>query len=85
MDTSDFSLTTSGVSGASVTGVSGSGITYTVTVNTGTGNGTLRLDVKASGTGIQDLTGNPLSGGFTTGAAYTIQKIYFIYLPVTRK
>ena len=46
VDPTDFSLTTGGaVSGAFVTGVSGSGDTYTVTVNTGIGDGTIRLDV----------------------------------------
>src|SRR5437899_11363597 len=38
VDATDFALTTSGVSGASITGVSGSGAAYTVSVNTGTGN-----------------------------------------------
>jgi CSLREA domain-containing protein len=74
VDTSDFSLTTTGVSGAAVSGVSGSGSVYTVTVNTGTGSGTLRLDLNASGTGIQDLSGNPISGGFTGGEQYAINK-----------
>ena len=45
VDPSDFWLTTSGVSGTTVSGVSGSGSTYTVTVNTGSGDGTIRLDV----------------------------------------
>src|ERR1700743_1642186 len=36
VNTGNFSLTTSGVTGASVTSVGGSGSTYTVTVNTGT-------------------------------------------------
>jgi hypothetical protein len=71
----DFSLTRTGtLTGGSVTGISGGPSIYTVSVNTGTGNGTLRLDLKASGTGIQDLAGNPISGGFTSGNAYTISK-----------
>ena len=42
----DFVLTTGpGISGAFITGVSGTGAVYTVTVNTGTGDGTIRLDV----------------------------------------
>ena len=85
VDTSDFNLTKTGITGGSITGVIGSGAIYTVTVNTGAGSGTLRLNVKASGTGIQDVAGNPLSGGFTTGETYTIEKIYLIYLPVTRR
>ncbi|MCM3872770.1 MAG: Ig-like domain-containing protein, partial [Pyrinomonadaceae bacterium] len=35
------------------------------------GEGTVRLDVNAGGTGIADVAGNPLSGGFTTGQPYT--------------
>ncbi|HMM99089.1 MAG TPA: choice-of-anchor Q domain-containing protein, partial [Anaerolineales bacterium] len=74
VDTSDFDLTTSGVTGASVASVSGSGATYTVAVNTGTGNGTIRLDVSAS-SDIEDLAGNDLDGlPYTSGEEYTIDK-----------
>ncbi|MBI5825075.1 MAG: M4 family metallopeptidase [Chloroflexi bacterium] len=70
----DFALTTSGVSGAAVSGVSGTGSSYTVTVSTGTGNGTIRLDVPVSAT-ITDLSSNPLSGlPFTSGETYDIEK-----------
>jgi len=71
--TGDFSLNTSGVAGASVTGVSGSGTTYTVTVNTGSGDGTIRCDVVTGGTVI-DSAGNPLAAGFTSGETYTVDK-----------
>ena len=75
VDASDFSLTKTGsISGESVTGISGGPTVYTVTAATGSGDGDLRLDVNASGTGIQDLAGNPLSGGFTSGEAYTVDK-----------
>jgi len=79
---SDFSLTASGgLSGASVTGVSGSGSVYTVTVATGTGNGTLRLDVPSTAT-IADLAGNGLSGlPFTSGEVYDIQTTFKVFLP----
>ncbi|MCX6033898.1 MAG: Ig-like domain-containing protein, partial [Chloroflexi bacterium] len=83
----DFTLTTSGVSGAAVRGASGSGSVYTITVDTGSGNGTIRLDVPVSAT-ITDLAGNPLSGlPFTSsGESYTIQKAisfeYTIFLPL---
>jgi FG-GAP-like repeat/Bacterial Ig-like domain/Cadherin domain len=60
-----FSLTSTGVNGASiasVTPVGGSnGAQYIVTVNTGTGDGAIAVEF--SGAGIQDLTGNPLPGG----------------------
>src|SRR5262249_7363367 len=44
VDASDFVLTTTGVFGANVTNVSGSGASYTVTVFTGSGDGTIHLD-----------------------------------------
>jgi hypothetical protein len=70
----DFALTVTGISGASVTGVSGSGAIYTVTVSTGTGNGTLRLDIPTAAT-ITDLAGNNLSGlPYTGGQVYTVDK-----------
>src|SRR5258706_1508079 len=77
VNASDFILTTTGVTGATITGVSGSGDTYTVTVNTGSGNGTIRLDVVDDNT-IIDAASNPLGGvnvgdgDFTSGEQYTI-------------
>ena len=73
VDAIDFALNTTGVTGASITGVGGTGTTYTVTVNTGSGNGTIRLDVVDNDT-ILDTTGNPLAGGYTGGETYTIAK-----------
>jgi hypothetical protein len=81
----DFTLTPTGVTGASVTGVSGSGSTYTVTVTTGSGIGTLRLDVVDNHT-ILDLSLNPLGGplagdgNFTHGEVYSV-RFYSFYLP----
>lgn len=76
VDTSDFALTTTGISGAAITGVSGSGGGYTVSVNLGSGSGTARLDV------IDDdsIVGNGLplggagagNGNFTSGEVYTV-------------
>jgi beta-lactamase superfamily II metal-dependent hydrolase len=73
VDSADFALSITGVAGASVTGVTGSGATRTVTVNTGSGNGTIRLDVVASPT-ISDVAGNAMAGGFTGGEVYTVDK-----------
>ncbi len=79
VDTADFTLTTAGVSGASVSSVSGSGNSYTVTVNTGTGDGTIRLDV-GDDDSIQDVASNRLggtglgNGNFTSGEMYNIDK-----------
>jgi predicted outer membrane repeat protein len=86
VDVSDFSLTTAGVSGASVTGVNGSGGVYAVTVNTGSGTGTLRLDVTDNDS-IVDMAGNPLggtgtgNGNFTGGETYGV-RFHRIYLPL---
>ena len=77
LDSNDFILTTSGVSGATLSGISSSGSIRTVTVNTGGGNGTLRLDV-VDDDSIMDLSSNPLggtgvgNGDFTTGEVYTV-------------
>ena len=74
VDASDFSLYAPGLTGTAVTNVVGLGAVYTVTASTGTGNGSLRLDLKTSGTGIQDLGGNPISGGYAGGQFYTVTK-----------
>src|SRR6185312_1266760 len=43
------------------------------TTNTpGATGGTIRLDVNESGTGIADLVGNAISGGFSDGPVYTL-------------
>ncbi|TYL48324.1 DUF4347 domain-containing protein [Marinomonas sp. IMCC 4694] len=70
VDVSDFSLT-AGATG-NISSVTGSGSTYQVTVNSIEGNGALRLDLKASGTGITDTAGNAISAGFTSGDTLTI-------------
>ncbi len=74
--TSAFQLTLAGSATGGITGVTPvDGHTYTVTVGSAAGEGTIRLDVKASGTGITDLPGNPLNGGFTAGDSYTLDHI----------
>ncbi|MBK8822368.1 MAG: hypothetical protein IPN58_07070 [Anaerolineales bacterium] len=73
VDTSDFNLTTTGVSGATVSGISGTGSLYTVSVNTGSGDGTIRLNVLNDGS-IKDITLNPLGSAFSSGEIYTISK-----------
>jgi hypothetical protein len=77
VDIHDFTLTTTGVTNASVTAVTPvSETTYTVTVNTGKGNGTIRLDVADDDT-IVDAASNPLgglgagNGDFSAGQGYT--------------
>src|SRR5206468_6083811 len=78
VDASDFSLATTGVSGASVSTVSGSGTTYTVTVNTGSGDGSVGLNL-VDDDSIVDAAANPLGGsgagnGNFTGQVYTVDK-----------
>ncbi len=47
---------------------------YDVTISGVSGNGSIRLDIKNSGSGIIDSTGNALTGGFTTGQLFTIDQ-----------
>lgn len=61
VDPGDFSLTTQGLTDASVLSVSGSGTNYLVAVSTGAGSGSLRLDLSDDNT-IVDLAGNTLGG-----------------------
>ncbi|MCX7791111.1 MAG: hypothetical protein N2378_10770 [Chloroflexaceae bacterium] len=80
----DFVLATTGsLSGASISGFSGSGATYVVTVATGTGNGDLRLNVPAGAT-IRDVVElSPNNLPFTTGETYSV--IRGVYLPLVRR
>ncbi|MGA2042815.1 MAG: DUF4347 domain-containing protein [Roseiarcus sp.] len=71
--TGSFALTDTGSVGGAIASVSGSGSSYTVTVNGVSGNGTMRLDLKSLGSGVVDLAGNAISGGYTGGQTYTIQ------------
>ena len=73
IDVSDFVLTRTGTANGTISAVSAaSGIAVDVTVSGVTGSGTLRLDVKPSGTGIVDGKGTPLAGGYTTGDPFTV-------------
>jgi hypothetical protein len=74
VDATDFSAAATGTiadTGITVTPVSGS--VYTVTISGVTGDGTLGLDLNGSGTGIADLAGNAISGGYSNGQTYTIE------------
>jgi hypothetical protein len=79
VDASDFTLTTSGLSGTPAVGTVTSidAQTYTVTASTGTGtpsgSGTIRLDVLDDDS-IADVVGNTLSSAFTTGEQYAVDK-----------
>ena len=75
----DFELFTTGLSGAAITGVTGSETFYVVGVNPGRGLGTLRLDVHDDD-GILDGWGDPLgsagehNGNYTSGEVYDVQR-----------
>jgi subtilisin-like proprotein convertase family protein/subtilisin family serine protease len=56
---SNFSLATSGLTGAGLTTLTGSGSVYTVSASTGTGDGTLGLNL-TSAANVIDLALNPL-------------------------
>src|SRR5690554_4666269 len=69
-----FTLTTSGLTGALISSVSGLATTWTVTAATGTGDGTLRLDMIYAA-GVSGPGGVPVVNvPFTTGETYTIDK-----------
>jgi hypothetical protein len=72
VDNSDFTLTNvSGTPGGTIASVTDSGdhIHYTVSVTGISGDGTQRLDLKSSGTGITAQSDNAaITGGYTSGA-----------------
>ncbi|MBS0333849.1 MAG: hypothetical protein JSS35_13865, partial [Proteobacteria bacterium] len=72
VDASDFTLTATGTASGSIAGISGSGSTYTVTVDSLSGDGDLRLDLNASGAGIQNGSGVAIAGGYASGQTYTL-------------
>lgn len=72
VDASDFTLTATGTAAATIGTVTPvSATNYTVDLTGVAGDGTLRLDLKASGTGITDTVGNP-PPAYTSGQLYTI-------------
>ena len=72
VDASDFALTATGTASGHIAAVNGSGSTYTITVDSLAGDGTLRLDLNASGTGILNGNSVAIGGGYTAGATYTL-------------
>ena len=75
VDAGDFSLTGTGSARGTIAGSTGSGTTYIITVDALGGNGSLRLDLKDSGTGITDLYGTPVAGGFTSGSVHDVDRV----------
>lgn len=77
VDSSDFVLAATGVTGASIATVTGAGASYTVTANTGTGSGTLGLNLVDNDS--INATGTPLGGagagnGNFSGQVYSIDR-----------
>jgi hypothetical protein len=81
VDASDFTLTATGSASGTVgtPSTSDSGLTWTVPVSAITGAGTLRLDLKSSGTGIAATAAGltAIASGYTAGTAHTVS------IPVT--
>ena len=73
VDASDFGLTLSGASGTRSGLTAISSTVYDVSVTGVSGDGTVRLNLNSSGTGITDLAGNAVSGGYTSGQTYTVR------------
>ena len=73
VDLADFTLTKSGTAGSLSALSAISSTVYDVTAASVSGDGTLRLDLNASGTGIVDRAGNAVSGGYSSGQAYTVR------------
>ena len=72
VDVSDFVLSTTGTASGTIASISGSGSTYTVTVEGIAGDGIVRLDLNASGTGIQSTGGTAIMGGYTAEQTFTL-------------
>jgi len=82
VDTSDFTVTqVSGDVSGSVSGVSGSGSSYTITLSSIADDGDLRLDLSDDGSITSDSTGFTLGGPGTSGdndGSYTSDEAYTI-------
>lgn len=72
---SDFSLTTTNLTGVSIVSVTGSGKQYQVTVKTGQGNGTIRLDF-LDHDNVKDADDNPVGGTGTGNGDYTSGEVF---------
>lgn len=68
-----FTLAVTGLTGAALQSLSGSGATYTVTAGVGTGSGSLALNLTTIG-GIVDSLNQPLTATFA-GQAYSVNTV----------
>ena len=75
IDGADFELVVTGTTTGVVQSVTQTGLfsqEFDVLVGTVTGDGTLRLDLKDSGTGITDLAGQAITNGYASGETCVI-------------
>jgi hypothetical protein len=72
VDAGDFTLTSTGTATGTISSVSGTGAAYTVQVTGLAGDGTLRLDLNGSGTGIQNGSNVAIAGGYAAGQSFTL-------------
>lgn len=71
VDAGDFTLVTTGtLSGTIASLTAATSMSYDIVVNGLVGDGTVRIDLNASGTGITGSDGTPIVGGFTGGNSY---------------
>ncbi len=82
IDVGDFNLAAVGVAGASISGVAGSGDTYTVSVATGTGDGSVALGLSATPV-AQDVAGNAL-GTSPLAADYSVDRTAPLPVSITK-
>ena len=71
---------TTGLTGTSVSSITGNGAAYTVTVRTGAWDGTLRLAVGTTGS-IKDAAGWPLAAGMVSPSPYQMSHLRFTAVP----
>lgn len=74
VDANDFTLTATGTASGTIgTPTTSDNIVYTVPISGISGSGTLRLDLKNSGTGIAATAGSTaIAGGFTGGSVHNV-------------
>ncbi|WP_166889768.1 Ig-like domain-containing protein [Massilia sp. CCM 8734] len=72
VDAGDFTVVTNGTAAAGIASVTGSGTSYTVTVGGLGGDGSVRLDLNASGTGIESAGNVAIGGGYNGGETYVL-------------
>ncbi|HOZ46818.1 MAG TPA: choice-of-anchor Q domain-containing protein [Candidatus Hydrogenedentes bacterium] len=75
VDVTDFTLVATGLTGASIVEVSGTGALYTLVVDTGTGDGTLRINLIDDDT-IVDGELTPLGGVGAGNGSYSVGEVY---------